>query len=100
MGTPLYMAPEAAKSARQLDASADVFAFGIIAYEMLNARSPFAVPAFVLAMADQPIPTPPSISDARVPDLVRAFVSRALAADPLGRPRVRAFLTALADRVT
>jgi serine/threonine-protein kinase len=88
MGTPLYMAPEAAKSARQLDASADVFAFGIIAYEMLTGRSPFAVPAFVLAMADQPI-APPPLDDPRASEKFRELVRRALSADPTKRPRVR-----------
>lgn len=43
MATPLYMAPEAVRSARALDASADVFAFGIIAYEVLTGQAPFAV---------------------------------------------------------
>jgi len=90
MGTPLYMAPEGAKSARQLDASADVFAFGIIAYEMLTGRAPFTVPAFVLAMADQPIPVPPAIDDARAPRSLAAQVLACLASDPSKRPRIRA----------
>ncbi len=95
MGTPLYMAPEGARSARALDASADVFAFGIIAYEMLTGRAPFAVPAFVLAMAEQPIPIPPAIDDARGTAALRALVLAALSGDPTKRPRVRELTGAL-----
>jgi serine/threonine protein kinase len=96
MGTPLYMAPEGAKSARALDASADVFAFGIIAYEMLTGRAPFAVPAFVLAMAEQPIPTPTPIEDPRVPVGLHAVLGTCFAADPTRRPRCRVLADALA----
>ena len=95
MGTPLYMAPEGARSARALDASADVFAFGIIAYEMLTGKSPFAVPAFVLAMAEQPIPAPPAMDDARVPRSLASVVAASLASDAIRRPRARAILDAL-----
>lgn len=91
----VYMAPEAAKSARALDATADVFAFGILAYEVLTGRSPFDVPAFLLALAGQPVPTPPPIDDARVPDAVRGLVLECLRPVPRERPRMQAVLTAL-----
>ena len=97
MGTPLYMAPEGAKSARALDASADVFALGIIAYEMLTGHAPFTVPAFMLAMAEQPIPTPAAIDDARLSASQRALILAALAGDPARRPRLRALAESLAS---
>lgn len=96
MGTPLYMAPEGAKSARSLDASADMFALGIIAYEMLAGRAPFPVPAFVLAMAGQSVPTPDPIEDARVTAHLRALILECLNGDPARRPRVNAIADALA----
>jgi len=40
LGTPLYMAPEAAKGGRTVEASADVFAFGILAYEAITGYRP------------------------------------------------------------
>jgi hypothetical protein len=86
MGTPLYMAPEAAKSARQLDASADVFALGIIAYEMLTGRSPFVVPAYLSALSGQPLVAP---AMEVVPPALREQIALALSVDPRLRPRVR-----------
>jgi serine/threonine-protein kinase len=40
MGTPEYMAPEQAFSADQVDARADIFAFGVMLFEMLAGRRP------------------------------------------------------------
>ncbi len=95
LGTPLYAAPEGAKSARDLDASADVFAFGVLAYEMLTGTAPFRVPALFLAMADEPIPVPDTIDDARVPGPLASLLRDCLAGDPARRPRVRALRSAL-----
>jgi hypothetical protein len=95
MGTPLYMAPEAARGGRNVDAPADVFALGIIAYEMLTGRAPFAVPAVMLAMAEQPIPAPTPIDDARVPPALGGLVLGCLSGDPTKRPRVRKLLAEL-----
>jgi hypothetical protein len=95
MGTPLYMAPEAARGER-VDAPNDLFALGIIAYEMLTGRAPFTVAAALLAQADQPIPPPPPICDARVPASLGALVLECLLPDPAARPSARVFVSALA----
>lgn len=50
----------------------------------------------VLAMAEQPIPTPPEIDDARVDAKLRALVLECLRGDPRERPKLRAVLAALA----
>lgn len=95
MGTPLYMAPEGARTAKALETSADVFALGIMAYEMLTGRPPFAVPLFALAMARQPSPSPPPIGDARVSAELRSLLLSCVDGDPTKRPRVRTLLAAI-----
>lgn len=96
MGTPLYMAPEGARGGRAVDAPADVFALGIIAYEMLTARSPFEMPAVLVAMAGQPVPAPRPLDDAHIAPALAAVIVGCLASDPSVRPRIRKLLAALA----
>jgi eukaryotic-like serine/threonine-protein kinase len=51
IGSPPYAAPEQFESARDIDARTDVWAVGVVLFEMLAGRSPFEI------VADSPIPT-------------------------------------------
>src|SRR5439155_23695753 len=46
MGTPLYMAPEQIRGQRDLDARVDLYATGVMLYEMLAGRTPYGGQTF------------------------------------------------------
>lgn len=49
MGTPRYMAPELALGSAMLSPAADIFSFGVIAYELLMDADPFDIPPVLVA---------------------------------------------------
>jgi serine/threonine-protein kinase len=97
LGTPHYMAPEQSGGSRHVGPSADVFAFGVMAYEMLCGRPPFKAPPVYDRLAGRSIDVPPSIGLA-CPDLsadLTLLVDRALAEDPTKRPSMHEFCLTL-----
>ncbi len=86
MGTPLYMAPESASGGTNLTFAADVFSFGLIAFEIMNARRPFEPAAIILAMGRQPIAPPTWPAHAAAPDAVLSMLQKTLAVDMNTRP--------------
>ncbi len=86
LGTPIYMPPEALQGAVR-NPSADVFSFGVLAYEVITGRLPFAVPAVLMARARQPISQPAALEG--VPDAVAALFLACLHVDPGQRPRAK-----------
>ena len=69
VGTLPYMAPELALGgARAAGAAADMFAFGLIAHELLTGRSAFDVPPVLVARSGlpSPAPLPPGLGAARL----------------------------------
>ena len=97
MGTPLYMAPEQAMGT-SIDHHADIYACGVILYEMLSGRPPFEGATFAVLIAKLLTAEPTPILE-KVPGLPARLVSavhRALEKDPEKRwPSCEAFYSAL-----
>ncbi len=85
MGTPEYIAPEQAEGKR-VDGRTDLYALGVVAYEILAGRVPFAgnTPQLIVAHIHSP---PPPLRPAMlgVPPETEAVVTRMLAKDPQHR---------------
>jgi serine/threonine-protein kinase len=88
VGTPAYMAPEQAAADPATDHRADVYAFGVIAYEMLTSQTPFAGRPAQALIAAHIIETPKPIGQLRpaVPLSLAALVMRCLEKQPADRP--------------
>jgi serine/threonine-protein kinase len=104
-GTPAYMAPEQALG-RMIDGRADLYAIGIILYEMLAGKPPFRDPDPVVMLRLQVKVPPPPLREVTsnaawcTPELV-ALVEGALAKEPDHRfPRAEVMIAALEDAFT
>ncbi|MBL8605905.1 MAG: serine/threonine protein kinase, partial [Myxococcales bacterium] len=88
-GTPRYMSPEQAQG-KALDPRSDLYALGVILYQMLAGRPPFADDDAVVVMArhikTQPRPLSEVCPDAQIPPEVERVVMRTLSKDPNDRP--------------
>jgi hypothetical protein len=87
LGTPGYMAPEQLAADPAVDARADIYAMGIIAYEMLVGHAPFAGLSPALLVIAHLTKPPEPISDRRagVPTPLAKLVMRCLEKDPSDR---------------
>jgi serine/threonine protein kinase len=96
-GTPEYMAPEQARG-DELDARCDVYATGVMLYELLTGSVPFSggTPLNVLtAHLTSPAPPPSQRAPARqIPPALEAVVMHAIAKDPAARYATAAQLAA------
>ena len=59
MGTPLYMSPEQMRSSRDVDSTTDIWALGVILFELITGKPPFhgeTVTELVMKVATDPAP--------------------------------------------
>ena len=98
IGTPAYMAPEQLAGDPAADHRIDIYALGLLAYELLNGRSPFAAttPAKVLVAVLSEDPKPLVEVRPDVPRSLSDLVMRCLSKEPNDRPATaRVVLNAL-----
>jgi serine/threonine-protein kinase len=86
MGTPLYMSPEQIKGAN-VDQRTDIYAMGIILYQMLAGTLPFDTTTLTDLLIAHATRTPPPLRahDPSIPAAVEGAVMRALEKDPARR---------------
>jgi serine/threonine protein kinase len=87
MGSPLYMAPEQMRSARNADARSDIWALGVVLYELLTGAVPFdaeSMPELCLKVVSDPMPSMRELR-ADVPEALEAIVRTCLEKNPDNR---------------
>jgi len=100
LGTPAYMAPEQAIGDGATDHRADLYALGVIAYEVLAGAHPFGKRTPQSLVAAHLTEAPPNVATRRVdvPPALGALIGQLMAKDPDARPQsADAVLRALDD---
>jgi len=83
IGTPAYMSPEQVEGVKDLDGRSDIYALGIILFQMLTGQLPFHAdtPAsLLLKHLTEPV-APPSTLNPSLPPVMDAIIAQALAKD-------------------
>ena len=86
LGTADYISPEQVKGKRG-DGRSDIYAMGIILYEMLTGKQPFVGSTPLEVMNDRLLnyPTPPSVANPAISPQLQEVLYRALERDPKNR---------------
>jgi len=87
LGTPAYMSPEQAAADPQIDHRADIYALGVLGYELVAGQAPFAgsTPQAVLAAHITQIPKPVAQYRSGVPVALAGLIMRCLEKRPADR---------------
>jgi serine/threonine protein kinase len=97
LGTPNYISPEQVKGKRG-DGRSDVYAMGVILYEMLTGQVPFKGSSPMEVINDRLLnyPTPPRVLEPSVSPQLQEVIYRAIERDPKNRyPKARDFASDL-----
>jgi serine/threonine-protein kinase len=87
LGTPQYMSPEACESQRDLDHRTDIYAVGVLLFQMMTGTLPFSGASMgeVLVKQVTQLPPAPRALSPEIPPSVEQIVLRCLAKQPEAR---------------
>jgi serine/threonine protein kinase len=100
VGTPTYMSPEAGIG-DDIDGRADIYALGVMLFEMLTGRVPYDADtpmAVVMKHVNAPLPTREIYGD-MIPEEIEGIILKALAKEPNDRYQTAAEMKQAIDRV-
>lgn len=101
IGTPHYMSPEQAAGEREIDARSDLYALGVVAFEMATGDLPFHAPTVPGILMKHISEVAPDIKQGRtdLPDDLAVCIMRCLEKDPTARwPTAESLVRALESR--
>jgi serine/threonine-protein kinase len=99
IGTPTYMSPEQAAGDREIDGRSDLYALGVVAYQMLIGRPPFEASSTPAMLVKHLSERPPAIDQRRsdVPRDLARVVMTLLEKDPAARFSSAAMMVKVLD---
>jgi serine/threonine-protein kinase len=99
LGTPAYMAPEQALADPEIDHRADIYSFGVLAYETLTGSPPFQGKTAQATLASHVVEPPPDIRAKRadIPGAIADIVMQCLEKKPADRPQLASDLLPVFD---
>ena len=102
LGTPTYMAPEQASADPAMDHRVDVYAFGVMAYEMMTGSPPFTgrSPQAVLGAHLVSLPEPVTNHRPGLPPVLAGLIMRCLQKHAADRPQTAGELITALDTLT
>ena len=97
-GTPAYLAPEQWRGEPAAE-PADVWALGVVLYELLSGRRPYAESSAIgyAVRVAEPQPVPAPAAPPGTPEVLLGLIERCLAKDPAARPAAREVAAALSE---
>ena len=101
LGTPMYMAPEQIAGEEGVDHRADIYSWGVVAYEGLAGEAPFSGRSGPALVAAHMVERPRSLTEYEpsIAPALAALVMRALEKDPAARPQSAGDVVAALDTI-